>query len=962
MATRRERVVLDLEDNFTSGMAKAAVATALLDKALDRLDGSSVKSGGSLRSVGSDAEQVEQKMRKSGVEIDRFSGRLRLIGEAVAVLGPGLVPLGAVAIPAVTGLASQLGFAAVAGGTVIAAFQGIGDALKAVNNAALEPTTANLEKARLAMEDLSPAAQDFVGRLRDFVPALKQIRDSAAEGLFPGVSEALDSLEEAGPRVAVVAGKIASALGDIAADAGASIASDRWSEFIDYLGTDGPQALSEMASAVGNVTHAMAELWMAFDPLNDDFSGWLVKATADLDKWAQGLDQTQGFQDFVDYIRTVGPQVSDTLGALGNALVDIVTAAAPLGTTVLKGLEGVFKLISAIAGSDLGTPIMAGVAALALYSRGMAVLAATSARMQASGGPLAAFASDRKGAASAAIKGAKADIADLAATWATAGARTEREAARVAKSTASLKSNLGSLAKEGARVAGPVAAIGVLSTGAAEGIGLQNTATLALAGTIAGPWGAALGGAAGLLLDTRAAAEDTANAFERLDSAMRSGNLDAIAGSLREAKGELESMRGFSLKDVLGNIDFKLFNFGDKQAELDKYAASVARAQSMLNSSGPLAAAGSIANIGKELGNVASGADGAANSVRGFATAVALANNALTAQGTVDAYRASLFALEDALAKNGAGLSQFTRKGLENRNALRGVASSALEAAQNMSNVGQRNNFLDRAREDFIGVAMAAGATRRQAANLATQFGLLDTIKARPKVEEMGSKQSQARVNALRREIRDTKSKMVNMDEKGAAAARARIAALRSEINSLRDRTITITTNQITNRITRLATQVIPFGGDNARGGIWQNNVRAFAQGGFGDVANRHQPELAGPGMTRIWREPETQGEAYIPLANDDRRPRAQAIAAETVALLGGVATFGQGGSVYDKATQVQAASSWASRSGGATVISLKGATLAVDMGDLGTVFGEVVDERMGAADEISGMLERAGQ
>ncbi len=37
MATRRERVVLELEDNFTSDMARAAAATALLRRELDQL-------------------------------------------------------------------------------------------------------------------------------------------------------------------------------------------------------------------------------------------------------------------------------------------------------------------------------------------------------------------------------------------------------------------------------------------------------------------------------------------------------------------------------------------------------------------------------------------------------------------------------------------------------------------------------------------------------------------------------------------------------------------------------------------------------------------------------------------------------------------------------------------------------------------------------------------------------------
>lgn len=55
----------------------------------------------------------------------------------------------------------------------------------------------------------------------------------------------------------------------------------------------------------------------------------------------------------------------------------------------------------------------------------------------------------------------------------------------------------------------------------------------------------------------------------------------------------------------------------------------------------------------------------------------------------------------------------------------------------------------------------------------------------------------------------------------------------------------------------------------------------------FTDRANGHEAEIAPAGAMRVWAEPETQGEAYIPLANDSRRPRAQRIWAETGARLG---------------------------------------------------------------------------
>ena len=67
-------------------------------------------------------------------------------------------------------------------------------------------------------------------------------------------------------------------------------------------------------------------------------------------------------------------------------------------------------------------------------------------------------------------------------------------------------------------------------------------------------------------------------------------------------------------------------------------------------------------------------------------------------------------------------------------------------------------------------------------------------------------------------------------------------------------------------------------------------NVLFFANGG-----ENHQAQFGVPGVTRIWNEPETGGEAYIPLA-PSKRARSQALTEETARRLGGVAMFANGG------------------------------------------------------------------
>jgi hypothetical protein len=119
----------------------------------------------------------------------------------------------------------------------------------------------------------------------------------------------------------------------------------------------------------------------------------------------------------------------------------------------------------------------------------------------------------------------------------------------------------------------------------------------------------------------------------------------------------------------------------------------------------------------------------------------------------------------------------------------------------------------------------------------------------------------------------------------GLTPAEKAIVRIRNELLSIPRR---ISTRYYVTQVNSLNKQ-----GQNLPGhGSAAGNIFHYAAG---DVANRHMPELAGPGLTRVWREPETGGEAYIPLANDWRRPRAKSIAAETVALLGGTAFFATG-------------------------------------------------------------------
>lgn len=510
MGVRSEVVRLSLEDaGFSTKMASDAAAAIALAQALDYLDGRGVNVSRSMPRAASSIDDVGRAAKSNDGSINQLTGRLRLMADAAAVLGPSLIPIGAVAIPAVAGLANQFGFAAVAAGTAVLAFQGVGGALEALSKASLEPTVENLSKAREALNQLSPAGRELVSQLHEMRPLFTSLRDTAQAGLFPGLIEGFEELERLAPRIEGIVDVVSTTLGDLFAQGAESLAGPRWADFFDMLEAEAKPTLTSMSSALGDFIHGMSELWQVFMPLNRDFGSWLERSAASFDRWAQGLDQTDGFQEFVEYIRTNGPRVAEALSALGDALVQIVEAVAPLGGPSLQIIESFSKAIATIADSDFGTPIFAGIAALAALNRTLKVTAALSAAPIFAGGLFGGSAGSSR--ATSGIR----NFTNALLYVPTAAERATRGTERWTKAEEKRQATLRQGIRASSAAAGAIGLFAAASTDAEDSLVGLNTETGALIGLMAGgPLGAGIGAVVGNILDMKAAYEQTAAAID----------------------------------------------------------------------------------------------------------------------------------------------------------------------------------------------------------------------------------------------------------------------------------------------------------------------------------------------------------------------------------------------------------------------------------------------------------------
>lgn len=736
MGARRELVEIHAKSNLAQVAARDAAAVRGLANSADSLSDSAVQTdrdtqrmNRSLSQTSSAVSGSDQSIRRQSDTINQLTGRIRVLADVAAILGPALAPIGVLAVPAVAGLANQLGFAAAAAGTAVLAFQGVGDAVTAMNDYALAPTADNAAKVEEALTKMSPAAVQFAREISGMRDQFAATRDAAAEGLFPGLTASLDDLDGLLGRVQPVLREIGAATGEVVGNGLESLNSDRWQPFFDFLQSEARPVLVELGATVGDFGHGLANLWMAFQPLNRDFSGWIRDVASSFDGWSAGLAETEGFNDFIAYIRESGPQVADALGALGGALVDIVTAASPLGGPILAGIEGFAKAVSAIADSPVGPVLLTAAAALALFNRTMAAgtriaagnfFATTAANVGVLTSGMQRAQTQAIGlrsslAAISANRGAVASGAGVVPAWIN-NSQAATQAQTLATNAAAARANLIGMAGAAGRVAGPMAGLALSMSGAGKDIMGVNTATMALYGSMAGPIGAAVGGLIGLIQDLAGANDDLVSATQQAADAMDSGSVRDME---REYRSLLNTM---AESEDTGGFWESTFGGGIAEKAMSRLTGATADGEKQLYKLGGAMteAGGNTVAYASETQRAAGAAAAAAANVARLATNMrAQASAALEA---FDAQTAWGQAVEDARKQAGSGakgIDAMTQAGRDNRGALSGLAS----AWNNMSPAVKNNiDRYQQARGTFVDVAKQMGLSAGEARNLSRRM------------------------------------------------------------------------------------------------------------------------------------------------------------------------------------------------------------------------------------------------
>ncbi|GHG80164.1 hypothetical protein [Streptomyces griseocarneus] len=149
---------------------------------------------------------------------------------------------------------------------------------------------------------------------------------------------------------------------------------------------------------------------------------------------------------------------------------------------------------------------------------------------------------------------------------------------------------------------------------------------------------------------------------------------------------------------------------------------------------------------------------------------------------------------------------------------------------------------------------------------------------------------AQQAIRDLGYKVKELKGKQIEITAPNSTPIQ-QVQAIQNKINSLTGKTVTVTVEYTTSGK--------PYVSEHADGGILRfanggirragSRIQAFASG-----SERHVAQIARPGEWRLWAEPETGGEAYIPLSSA-KRTRSKQIVEEVVRQFGGVVAWANG-------------------------------------------------------------------
>ncbi|MFC7783345.1 hypothetical protein ACFQWC_02495 [Rossellomorea sp. GCM10028870] len=304
--------------------------------------------------------QVEARVDKFQQRIDRIAKTINSVGTVTGNFfrGGSLAALPAL-VPLITSLAGALGglttsFAAAGTGAILfgtvatSALNDVFEANKTIkdlrnelaNTDDLEKRAEILKEIERAQASLSKEQQRGLTALQSFSKFWGKFTKQFEKPVMDIFIRSLEQLQSLIKDLKPAFDGAVSAADTLSKSLGLSMESQDFKDFISFLNNNAGPAMTALGKSFGNVMQGIMNLMVAFTPLSQGMQGGMVGLTERFAAWSAKLDESKGFQNFINYVKENGPKVMALIGNLTDFLIQLGIGMAPLGSKILDLVNG----------------------------------------------------------------------------------------------------------------------------------------------------------------------------------------------------------------------------------------------------------------------------------------------------------------------------------------------------------------------------------------------------------------------------------------------------------------------------------------------------------------------------------------------------------------------------------------------------------------------------------------------
>jgi hypothetical protein len=195
---------------------------------------------------------------------------------------------------------------------------------------------------------LSPAEAIAAKQVKAFKDAYEAFQKELGPAVLPVITTGLDVVQKLfTPLTPLIKGS-AGALVELEKAASKALGGKFWTTFFKDLTKEAPTAIGGLGRSFGNIIKGIAGIVQAFLPFTGTIVGGLEKVTAAFARWGTNLGKSEGFKAFIGYVRSNWPTIQTIFTNLVAAVKNVVSSLAPLGSTVLATISGIFRIIATL--------------------------------------------------------------------------------------------------------------------------------------------------------------------------------------------------------------------------------------------------------------------------------------------------------------------------------------------------------------------------------------------------------------------------------------------------------------------------------------------------------------------------------------------------------------------------------------------------------------------------------------